>query len=81
MNITKKITIFNITSIKIRLRISSIKLFITKKIIPKIQLILEYNVSRVQVIIENIEDYEDDILLTLNMELTEDSFNQTENDN
>jgi hypothetical protein len=34
-----------------------------------------------QVIIENIEDYEDDILLTLNMELTEDSFNQTENDN
>jgi len=34
-----------------------------------------------QVIIENIEDYEDDILLTLNMELTEDSFNQAENDN
>ncbi len=34
-----------------------------------------------QVIIENIEDYEDDILLTLNMELTEDSFNRAENDN
>ena len=32
-----------------------------------------------QVIIENIEHYEDDILLTLNMELTEDSFNQVEN--
>jgi hypothetical protein len=34
-----------------------------------------------QVIIENIEHYEDNILLTLNMELTEDSFNQAENDN
>jgi hypothetical protein len=34
-----------------------------------------------QVIIENIEHYEDDILLTLNMELTEDSLNQAENDN
>jgi chloramphenicol O-acetyltransferase len=34
-----------------------------------------------QIIIENIEHYEDNILLTLNMELTEDSFNQTENDN
>ena len=33
-----------------------------------------------QVIIENIEHYEDDILLTLNMELTEDSLNQSEND-
>jgi hypothetical protein len=33
-----------------------------------------------QVIIENIEHYEDNILLTLNMELTEDSFNQADND-
>jgi hypothetical protein len=28
-----------------------------------------------QIIIENIEHYEDDIILTLNMELTEDSYN------
>ncbi len=34
-----------------------------------------------QIIIENIEHYEDNILLTLNMELNEDSFNQAENDN
>jgi hypothetical protein len=33
------------------------------------------------VISDIIEDYEDDILLTLNMELTEDSFNQAENGN
>jgi hypothetical protein len=31
-----------------------------------------------QVIIENIEHYEDEIILTLNMELNEDSFNQNE---
>lgn len=31
-----------------------------------------------QTIVENIEHYEDDILLTLNMELMEDSFNQNE---
>jgi hypothetical protein len=34
-----------------------------------------------QMLTETIEDYEDDILLTLNMELTEDSLNQAENDN
>jgi len=28
-----------------------------------------------QIIIENIENYEDDIILTLNMELNEDSYN------
>ena len=33
-----------------------------------------------QVIIDNIEHYEDDILLNLNMELAEDAFNQAEND-
>jgi uncharacterized protein YbaP (TraB family) len=32
-----------------------------------------------QTITENIEHYEDEIILTLNMELTEDSFNQAEN--
>lgn len=32
-----------------------------------------------QAITENIEHYEDEIILTLNMELTEDSFNQAEN--
>ena len=32
-----------------------------------------------QTIVDNIEHYEDDILLTLNMELMEDSFNQAEN--
>jgi hypothetical protein len=31
-----------------------------------------------QTIVDNIEHYEDDILLTLNMELNEDSFNQNE---
>ena len=31
-----------------------------------------------QTIVENIEHYEDNILLTLNMELMEDSFNQNE---
>ena len=31
-----------------------------------------------QVIVDNIEHYEDEIILTLNMELTEDSFNQNE---
>jgi hypothetical protein len=34
-----------------------------------------------QAITENIEHYEDEIILTLNMELTEDSFNQAENGN
>jgi predicted component of type VI protein secretion system len=34
-----------------------------------------------QAITENIEHYEDEIILTLNMELIEDSFNQAENDN
>ena len=34
-----------------------------------------------QMLTETIEDYEDDIILTLNMELNEDSFNQAENDN
>ena len=34
-----------------------------------------------QSITENIEHYEDEIILTLNMELTEDSFNQAENGN
>ena len=31
-----------------------------------------------QVIVDNIEHYEDEIMLTLNMELNEDSFNQNE---
>ena len=34
-----------------------------------------------QTITENIEHYEDEIILTLNMELMEDSFNQAENGN
>ena len=33
------------------------------------------------VVSDIIEDYEDDIIKTLNMELMEDSFNQAENDN
>jgi uncharacterized protein YbaP (TraB family) len=33
-----------------------------------------------QVIVDNIEHYEDEIILTLNMELAEDAFNQAEND-
>ena len=32
-----------------------------------------------QVIVDAIEHYEDEIILTLNMELNEDSFNQAEN--
>jgi hypothetical protein len=31
-----------------------------------------------QMLTETIEDYEDEIILTLNMELNEDSFNQNE---